>query len=286
MSDILSLTVFGCHVRVQCQDPHARALLGLNYGALVGKSAVPDVDYTVSRERYKGAHALCLSRGGQEALMASNDGEFLFLFEKDMTIELQKLRRDLYFIHGAVLESAGKASLLVGASGSGKSTTTWALLHHGFGYFSDELAPIDLKTLDVHPYPHALCLKDKPPHPYVLPEKSLSTSRSLHIPVDDLPSEVGTRPAPLMAIFFSSYRPEVSAPAVRPLSSAEAATRLFASTLNALAHAGDGLDAAIVIAQRTACFELFTAHLPATCALVKTALAGLCRGEKWEGLAQ
>jgi hypothetical protein len=284
--DILSLAVLGCHVRVQCQDPKARTLLALNYSHLRRRPEAPDVVYTVGREWHRGACVFRISRGGQEALRASTDGEFLFLFEKDMTVELQKLRRDLYFVHGAVLEFAGHAFMLVGASGSGKSTTTWALLHHGFGYFSDELAPVDLQTLDIHPYPHALCLKDTPPSPYMLPEKTLYTSRSLHVPVEDLPSGAGTRPAPLRAIFFSRYRPEASAPALRPISSAEAATRLFANTLNALAHPGDGLDGAVAIATRTSSFALCTADLPATCALVKTTLERLYAGEESDGPAQ
>jgi hypothetical protein len=276
---ILSLAVLGCHIKVQCQDPTAHTLLARIYSHLVGRPATPDVVYRVSRERHKGASILCLARGGQQTLNASDDGEFLFLFEKDMTIELQKLRHDLYFVHSAVLECRGQAFLLVGASGSGKSTTTWALLHHGFGYCSDELAPLDLQTLNVHPYPHALCLKAPPPTPYLLPGKTVYTSRSLHVPVEDLPSTVSTRPTPLRAIFFSQYRPEAPGPVLRPISRAEAATRLFANTLNALAHPGDGLDGAIAIVQRTPCFELFTATLPETCALVTTTLQRPCDGK-------
>ncbi len=214
--------------------------------------------------------------------MASDDSEFLFLFEKDMTIELQKLRRDLYFVHSAVLEFAGTAFMLVAASGSGKSTITWELLHHGFRYLSDELGPVDLKTLKVCPYPRALCLKDKPPGLYPLPEKTLYTSRTLHVPIEGLPSGVGRGPIPLGAIFFSRYCPEASGPAVQAISRAEAGARLLVHALNPLAHLGDGLDGAIEITRRIPPFKLFTADLPATCALVKTTVKGLsaepCQG--------
>ena len=54
---------------------------------------------------------------------------------------------------------------VLGKTGAGKSTTAWGLLHHGFSYLSDELAPIDLETLEVLPYRHALCLKRRPPSP-------------------------------------------------------------------------------------------------------------------------
>jgi len=45
-----------------------------------------------------------------------------------LTIELQKLRSDLYFLHAAVLGFKGKACLLVAPSGGGKSLTTWGVI--------------------------------------------------------------------------------------------------------------------------------------------------------------
>ena len=208
-------------------------------------------------------------------MVASDDGEFLFLFEKDMTIELQKIRRDLYFIHSAALEFSGKAFLLVAPSGGGKSTTTWGLLHYGFGYLSDELAPVRLDSMEVQPYPHAICLKKKPPKPYFLPDHTLYTSRTMHVPAKFLPGEIGRGPTPLVAIFFLRQSPESSAPTIEPITKAEAAARLFANALNALAHKGEGLDGVIKIARNTLCFELTIGDLAATCELVKNTSQGL-----------
>jgi hypothetical protein len=106
----------------------------------------------------------------------------LFLFEKEMTVEIEKLRPDLYFVYAAVLALEHAAVMLVGESGSGKSTTTWASLHHGRRYFSDELGPLNLQTGEVYPHPHALCLKDVPPGPYPLPKNTLYTA---HTPYPD-----------------------------------------------------------------------------------------------------
>ena len=272
----LSLTVLGRYVRIQCQDAGTCALLLANYGHMQGKLQAVDLMYTVGKRKV--ASAFFIAREGQEPLVASDGGECLFLFEKDMTIELQKLRCDLYFVHAAVLEFECSAFMLVAASGGGKSTLTWGLLHHGFRYFSDELGPVNLKTLEVYPYPHALCLKAEPPGSYPVPEKTLYTSRTLHVSVEDLPSGVGRGPTPLRAAFFLQYRPELCGPVVRPISRAEAAVRLYANTLNPLAHPGNGLNGAIEIATRSTCFELFTADLPATCALVKASLKGVSCG--------
>jgi hypothetical protein len=269
--DTLSFTVLSCSVRVQCEDPDARDLLAANYGCMQGGLGTVSLDYAVSRP--KRSSAFLISRAGQKPLRASDGGEFLFVFEKDLTIQLQQLRPDLYFIHSAVLEFAGRAIMLVAASGSGKSMTTWALLHHGFRYLSDELGPVDLETLQVYPYPHALCLKEKPPGSYPLPQKTLYMPHSLHVPTTEFPSGVSKGPVRLAALFFLRYQPRSSGPVLRSLSGAEAGARLFAQALNPLAHAGDGLDGAIAIATKCVCFELVTADLSATCALLRTTLS-------------
>jgi hypothetical protein len=269
----LLFTVLGCNVTVQCKDAEARALLMTNYGHMQRSHDAADLTYAVGRQQ--ASAAFFIARGGQEPLLASDDGEFLFVFEKEMTIALQTFRQDLYFVHAAVLEYAGNALMLVAESGGGKSITSWALLHHGFRYLSDELGPVDLKTLEVYPYPHALCLKNEPPPAYPLPKRTLYTSRTLYVPTGDLPSGVASTPIPLGTIFFLYYCPEASSPAVRPTSKAEAGARLYAHALNPLAHPEDGLDGAIDIVTGSSCFELLTADLPTTCRLVKTTMKRL-----------
>jgi hypothetical protein len=189
--------------------------------------------------------------------------------EHDITIELQKQRRDLYFLHGAALEFSGKGVALIAPSGSGKSTIAWGLLHHGFNYLSDELVPIDLKTKTVYPYPHALCLKTEPAGEYPLPLSTLRTSSALHIPVEHLPSRIARPLANLTAIFFIRYEPAVPRPKLKLLTKATAAARLFANALNPLAHEGEGLDGAVNIATGSLCFDLLTADVGMTSQLIK-----------------
>lgn len=269
----LAFTAIDCHVHVQCEDAAAYTLLTTNYGALQGQPAAPDLRYLVRSNA--ASRSFSLLREGEELSTGLDDGDLLFLFEKDLTIALQKRRPELYFVHAAVLAYAQKALLLVAPSGRGKSTTTWALLHHGFHYLSDELGPVDVQSLTVHPYPRALCLKDTPPAAYPLPTSTLYTSSTIHIPADLLPGEVARTPLPLAAIFFLQHCLEAAHPTIRTLSKAEAATRLLANALNPLAHPAAGLDSAIAITSRSACFELCTAALPATCVRVKETVAAL-----------
>jgi hypothetical protein len=269
--EILFLHILGCDVRIECRDADAVDLLIANYGQMqVDQSASADLDYTVSRCRKRSGFRIARRDG--EPLVAADDGDFLFLFEKDLTIELQKLRRDLYFVHAAALALSNRALLLVGPSGKGKSTTAWALLHHGFRYLSDELGPLNLDHLEVQPYPHALCLKKEPPWPYALPGETLRTASTLHIPTVRLPNAAISKPLPLTALFFLEYRPGLNSPGVRQLSKGEAAARFFTHALNPLAHAQDGLAGAAAVAQNVPSFCLDSGDLSLTCGLIKKTL--------------
>jgi hypothetical protein len=265
---ILSLSIFDVQVQVHCEDARTYRLLEINYGQMQAKASRFDLEYKVGTN--KDASGYFVLRTGASAIVASDEAAFLYLFEKDMTIELEKLRQDLYFIHGAGLVVQQRAFLLVGPSGNGKSTLTWALSHSGFAYLSDELAPIDISTLEVWPYPHAICLKDAPAPPYELPAEALRTTRTLHVPAHLLQGRVCAQRTRLSAIFFVSYSPTVTEPAANEISAAEATARLYTNALNPLAHAQDGLDAAAQIASAVLCLNLKSADAASTCELIKS----------------
>jgi hypothetical protein len=273
-STLLWFDFFGVEVEIATTDPGSRDLLLGDFGFFETRRKNPALRYVVCKT---GDGSFELVRDTQTFLSASDDGDLLFQVEKEITIEIQKRRPDLYFLHAGVLDYNGLGLLLVANSGGGKSTTTWALSHHGFRYLSDELAPIDLKTLEVLPYSHALNLKRDPPSPYSLPNETLRTSRTIHVPAFALPGGSKGVPTCLGAIFFVSYRPDVT-PRATPISRTEAAARLFANALNPLVHPGEGLDGVLEIAARCSSFELVTNDLAQTCALVKQTIERVERG--------
>lgn len=259
-------------VRIDCADPGLRAVLAANYAAMARSSVDGpfDLHYRVSRNGQPSGFAL--SRPGATAVHADNSGDLLFLLEKDLVVELQRRCPEFLFLHSGALDLDGKACLLVGESGAGKSTTTWALLHHDFRYLSDELSPINVERLEVHAYPHALCLKERPPRPYSLPRDALDLGRTIHVPANAMPEIAVREPRPIAALFLVKYSSGVSVPSLRALRAAEASAHLYVSALNALAHPNRGLDAVARLAESVPCFALAAADLQSTCALIASAM--------------
>lgn len=268
----LSYRILGVDVVVRCPDPGLRALVQTHWGSMsshfqsASDRANGALTYAVSQPR--STSAISIDRPGQPTKWTADQGEFIYELEIDTTIAVQRIRSELYFLHAAVAEVEGMAVLLVAESGGGKSTTLWGLLHHGWGYLSDELAPIDLAAMSVHAYPRALCLKRRPSSAYPLPDPTIQTTRTLHIPVKHLPRVSPRGSCPLVAAYFVKYSPDAIAPSVRAISAGEAGARLYANSLNPLAHGNAGLDAAARIAKSIRSFALETADLADTCELI------------------
>ena len=274
----LSASILHQNVRIDCADPDLRRVLFANFAAMAATtgSALPDLDYCIKSGRRP---AFTLVRNGQTLLHGAYPGELLYMLEKDITVELQKRRSDLFFLHSAALEWQGKACLLAAESGHGKSTTSWALLHHDFGYLTDELSPVDLHSMQVFPYPHALCLKRLPPQPYPLPAEAIDLGRTIHVPERSFPRRAVSGPRPLGAVFLLNYRPDLDAPKLSRIGPSEASAHLYVTALNALAHSNHGLDAVASIARQVPCFSVSSAELRATCMLIRSAVEQAFDGE-------
>jgi hypothetical protein len=260
------------HVRVTCQDSHWAEIVRANYAALCSPHCErpADLEFTITGDAASRRHVL--HQRGRGGVVERHASQLLFRLEKAVTVSLQKLRPDLLFFHAAGLTHGGRAILLVGESGHGKSTTAWGLLHHGFDYLSDELGPVEWPTLQVHPYAHALCMKRRPPVGYALPAPgAIDLGATLHVPVDAMPSKVGV-PSALGAVVFVRHDRTLGAPRWRSVGAAEASARLYAQALNALAHPGRGIDAVVDVATRVPCYALDTADLGASCELLRDRL--------------
>jgi len=255
---------------VRCHDDGTAALMTRVFaGLLVPQSAcsAPVRTYDVAP---CGAEGRFRISDGTNAVTATNAESLLFCVDKDMTLTLQRVRRDLFFLHAAAVAWNGRVAVVPAFAGTGKSTLTFALLENGFEYLSDELAPIDLNRLTVHPYPHALCLKSRPPKPFTLPDGAIELDGTFQLPVHE-PTPIHRSPMPVAAIVFIGRSPD-HAPGLHRVTTATATTRLMAHALNALAHSDYGLDAAISLGRAVPSFELDVTDLSAASAAIKAVL--------------
>ena len=264
-----TLKLFGKRIKITSESDYLINLVKLNFGAFQSddKSEACDLLYEImvddSRSDFK------IVRNQNHFLSSKDVGLFIYQLEKDITVEIQYLRDDIFFMHGAALEKKGEVLLLTGRSGAGKSTTTWGLLNNGFNYLSDELAPINLESMHVSAYPHAVCLKSHPPL-YPLPEATLKTTRTMHVPVELLPCKAHLESFPLTKIIIVEYSAENQLPTLTKLRPAEACMNIYTNGLNQLAHEQDGLAAATKIATSCDCYTLAAAKLDETCELINS----------------
>jgi hypothetical protein len=269
-ADSLEVQAAGRVARIRCPDAGLRATLDAVYAPMRRRANHADLEYAVDATET----GFVVRGAAGVSTTAAGPGGVLPLIDEQLAIGFQHLRPELFFLHAAALAAGERAFLLVAPSGGGKSTTAWALTHHGFGYLSDELAPVELTGLAVHSYRRALGLKDRPPAPYALPAAALRIGRHAWVAIDAVPSRMPPPPLPVAAVFVLDRR-AAGAARTRRLTPSEAAVRLYANTLNALAHPADGLDAVVDLVSRVPAFELPTSHLPTTHLRVREVLDSL-----------
>jgi len=263
------LRIFDKQILIYSESSYLHSLVEKNYSAFAIQ--ITDTSPCCLTYELKVNDSLSefeIIRNDSISLKSQDVGMFVYQLEKDMTIELEKLCSSLFFMHGAALEKNGQVLVLTGRSGAGKSTTTWGLLNSGFNYLSDELAPINLESMEVTPYPHAVCLKKHPPL-YPLPENTLKTKRTMHVPVESLPSFTCLESFPLTKILIVEFSEQNMEPGLTKLSQAEACMHIYTNGLNQLAHDNDGLAAASKIAAHCECCRLDAAQLDKTCEIIE-----------------
>jgi hypothetical protein len=90
---------------------------------------------------------------GSERLRCPDDAIALRELLHAAAQKIVEARGDLLWLHAGVVARSGRAVLLCGASGQGKSTVAGRLVESGWTYYSDEIAPVDATTCRVLAFP-------------------------------------------------------------------------------------------------------------------------------------
>jgi hypothetical protein len=191
--------------------------------------------------------------------------------------EIPKVFPEYLQLHASSLQMDGVGVILPGTSGSGKSTLTAGLLARGASYLCDEFALIHAGTLQLHPFPKAICIK-KPSYA-ALESVGLKLHENQHYykktkgyvgfvnPVGVHARWMG-RPCSIRYVIFPRYV-EGAEPQLNPMSRAEAAFALHEVCFNLLGCTAVGLDVIVNMIRAAECYQLVSGEIRSTCALLE-----------------
>ena len=139
----------------------------------------------------------------------------LDVFESELQLSVARLARPEVFVHAGVVAVGGRAILVPGRSGAGKTTLVRALVEAGATYYSDEYAVLDRRGR-VHPYARRPSVR----------------MRAGHKERHPVPRSRGRGPVPVGLIVETRYRAGGRWTPV-PLSTGECVLALLANTVPA-----------------------------------------------------
>ncbi len=189
--------------------------------------------------------------------------------------------REFLQLHAATLTHAGGGILLAGPSGQGKSTLAAAMMARGWTYLCDEFALIDPRTLHVHPFPKALCIKAgsfdvverlgvplwRRGH-YVKASKGpVAYVRPYQLGLDAKP-----RPSPIRFIVFPKYARGL-VPRMRTVSRGRTAFMLAANAFNRTAHSPNAMSILSDVVRDAVCVSLESGDINQSCDLLESLVA-------------
>ena len=170
--------------------------------------------------------------------------------------------------HAGAVTLRGRAILLPGPSGVGKSTLTAALISIGCGYLTDEAASVDLETLEVEPYQKPLSLAAEASQALgcdgFLPSE---WADSTMVPPGQIKSSRLPSAAPVGTIIFPKYVADAPSK-LTPIHRSEALIELANNSFNFVDHGGEWLVALKRIVTASTCWRFTVGDVAAAAELV------------------
>ncbi len=238
----------GAHVKVRTNVPEVRAHLQLHYLHMLTESTTED------------AGLLSLTaRGGWYSLKGKTFASIrlktfdslLPLLRDEIRLHFMRNRPDLLWLHSGAVERYGHATLILGASGGGKSTLTTLLCQRGWSYFSDDVVPIAMDADRVIPYPVTPSRR--------IPGEGQWTKDDLGVAERELvriqPEELAVTSTSITSLIFPEYGRGASVQLTR-LTPAAVALEIVRNVTNFYDHRGAGVTRAVELAHRTAGYRL------------------------------
>ncbi len=203
--------------------------------------------------------------------------ELLPYVEWAVNWELARVMPQFLQLHASSMEINGQGVILPGASGSGKSTLTTGLIADGWRYLCDEFALIHSGTLELHPFPRAICVKK--PAFSVMESLGFHLQKARHYhkgtkgdvvflnPLNLRPNGIG-RTCPVRYVVFPRYAAGAE-PALVPISRAEAALDMHHVCFNLFGCRTLGVEVLAKLVRGASCYRLISGEIGKTCRLLR-----------------
>ena len=171
-------------------------------------------------------------------------------------------------LHAGVVSLNGRGIILPAPQEHGKSTLTTALVRAGFGFLSDEAAPIDPRTGTVEPFPRPILLSPRslalfPGMAEGLPgEYERFRNYRYHLTGEDVRIGSHAGSCPIDLIVAPRYEPH-AATELESLSAADCLRLLLDQCLNPYRIEGQAIQALANVVEGSRRFRLTTSDVPA-----------------------
>jgi hypothetical protein len=170
-------------------------------------------------------------------------------------------------VHAGLVSTPSQCALLIGRSGSGKSTTTVALALEGMLLYSDDVALVDRSTMRPYCVPRPVKLDTNArrrlrPRGLVIPRGARLGESINHMVMPGLPPVTEPGPPVTTAVFFADERQ--ATPRLRQITGAEAVMRLIQQSASETFDALGPSEGAVALVNSVRCYELAAGDLDST----------------------
>ena len=209
-----------------------------------------------------GRYTLLNAKNGD--IIANTLDAFLRHLEHEIILQFILANPDLLWLHAGAIAQNGRAILLAGDWGRGKSTLTAALSANGFQFLTDDVCPLHLQSGAVLPFP-------------MLPRVRIRTNQVLpRIEARELkkktallpPAAIQRQKAAIDMILFPQYRPYEQA-ALHRVPPAYATAVLLQQNLNFARHGNAAVAALSRLMSKTAVYDFSFSNVDEAVALIK-----------------
>ena len=209
-----------------------------------------------------GRYTLLNAKNGD--IIANTLDAFLRRLEHEIILQFILANPNLLWLHAGAVAENGRAILLSGDWGRGKSTLTAALSANGFQFLTDDVCPLHLHSGEILPFPMLPRVRIRTDQ--VLPRIE---ARTLKKETNILsPAAIQRQKAAIDMILFPQYRPHEQA-ALHRVPPAYATAILLQQNLNFTRHGNTAVAALSRLISKTAVYDFSFSNVDEAVTLIK-----------------